>query len=101
FTLITVFFFLFIIFFFLPSVLFGFYGLMICLLATITHVVNIKTMGVPYLGPVVPIHLRDWRVFVIRMPYKRLKYRPKSIPNLRPIRYRKVPSTPSKEDYIE
>lgn len=85
----------------LPSALFGFYGLMICILATITHVVNIKTMGVPYLGPVAPIHLRDWRDFVIRMPYKRLKYRPKSIPNLRPIRYRKVPSTPSKEDYIE
>ncbi|HEX6594745.1 MAG TPA: spore germination protein [Bacillota bacterium] len=89
------------LFYMIPSALFGFYGLMIGILATITHLVNIKTMGVPYFGPVAPIHLRDWRDFIIRVPYKNLKYRPKSIPHTRPIRYKNVPETPSREDYVE
>src|SRR5699024_6910845 len=57
----------------LPCAVLCFYGMMIFILSTITHVVNIKTMGVLYLGSVAPIYLGDWRDFVIRMPYKRLK----------------------------
>ena len=82
----------------IPSAIFGFYGLMICLLVTITHMVNLKSMGVYYMSPLMPIYLRDWKDFIIRLPYKLLKFRPKSIPNVRPIRYKKVPRIPKKED---
>lgn len=83
----------------IPSAIFGFYGLMICILLTITHMVNLKSMGVYYLGPIMPVHLKDWKDTLIRLPYNLLKFRPKSIPNLRPIRYKKVPQTNNnKED---
>src|SRR5690625_4843508 len=82
----------------IPSAIFGFYGLMICILVTITHMVNLKSMGVYYLGPIMPFHIKDWKDTFIRLPYKLLKHRPKSIPNLRPIRYKKVPEMNDKDD---
>lgn len=82
----------------IPSAIFGFYGLMICLLVTITHMVNLKSMGVYYLGPIMPVHIRDWKDSLIRLPYKLLKFRPESIPHLRPIRYKQVPEIKKEED---
>lgn len=79
------------IFYIIPSAIFGFYGLMFCLLITITHMVNLKSMGVHYVGPIMPVYTRDWKDSLIRFPFRLIKYRPKSIPNLRSIRYKKVP----------
>lgn len=74
-----------------PSAIFGFYGLMICMLITLTHMVNLTSMGVPYLQPLMPFYLRDLKDFLVRLPYPLLKYRPRSIPNVRPIRFQYVP----------
>jgi len=82
----------------IPSALFGLYGLMVCLLITVTHMVNLKSMGVPYLSPIMPLYIRDWKDALVRFPYKLLKFRPKSIPNVRPVRYKKVPQQKGEED---
>jgi len=79
------------IFYIIPSAIFGFYGLMFCFLITITHMVNLKSMGTHYVGPIMPFYLRDWKDSLIRFPFRLLKDRPKSISNLRPVRYRGVP----------
>lgn len=86
------------LFYIIPSAIFGFYGLMIAILLTMTHMVNLKSMGVYYLSPIMPTNVRDWKDSFIRMPYKLLKFRPKGIPNLRPIRYKKVPQIQDVED---
>ncbi len=82
----------------IPSAIFGFYGLMICILVTLTHMVNLTSMGVPYLQPLMPFYLRDLKDFLVRLPYPLLKYRPKSIPNVRPIRFRQVPNNLKEKD---
>jgi len=80
----------------IPSATFGFYGLMVSVLFTIMHMANLKSMGVYYMAPIMPLYFRDWKDAFIRLPYRLLKYRPKSIPNVRPIRYKRVPPSPNK-----
>lgn len=76
----------------IPAYILGFYGLIIAVLVTVTHMIRQRSMGVPYMSPVAPLYLRDWNDLIIRMPFKFLKFRPKSVPHLKPIRYKKTPS---------
>lgn len=82
---------------FAASSLFGSYGLCIPLLALLTHMVSLTSLGVPYMAPFSPIHFQDWKDGFIRLPTKLLKRRPKSIPNQRPRRIKSLPNTGDKQ----
>lgn len=56
---------------------FGIYGIMIGLILTLIHLVNLKSFGVPYLAPFVSSDsVNDFKDSVVRMPIRTLIYRP-------------------------
>jgi len=51
----------------------GLFGILCGLLFMIAHLVSLKTFGVPYLTPVVPTRLPEWKDVLIRVPRPAMK----------------------------
>lgn len=81
---------------FVASSLFGGYGLIVAILGLITHMVSLTSLGVPYMAPIAPFYLQDWKDLFIRLPLRWKKHRSKSIPNHRTPRIRSLPKTGDK-----
>ncbi len=54
----------------------GAYGTILFFLLLFSHLVKLKSFGVPYMSPVVPYRLDDWKDFIFRLPFKVMKRRP-------------------------
>ncbi|WP_339203235.1 spore germination protein [Paenibacillus sp. FSL K6-3182] len=54
----------------------GFFGLLCGVLFTVVHLASIKSFGVPYLSPVAPTSLSDWKDLLIRVPRPWMKTYP-------------------------
>lgn len=67
----------------------GLYGIILFFLLLCSHLVKLKSFGVPYLSPAVPYRLRDWKDLMIRMPLQMMKYRPKIMRTNDSVRIRK------------
>ncbi len=72
--------------FIIPATLFGIYGLVLCALIVLTHMVSLTSMGTPYMAPLAPTYFADWKDFFIRGPLRWFKFRPKSIPSQHKLR---------------
>lgn len=57
---------------------FGFYGILIVLLITITHLCSLRSFGVPYMSPFAPFIQKDLKDTIFRVPWSRMKTRPLS-----------------------
>ncbi|MFE4713751.1 MULTISPECIES: spore germination protein [Paenibacillus] len=68
------------------AAVFGMYGVIMFFLLLSSHLIRLKSFGVPYLGLMVPSHLRDWKDFIIRLPLHLLKRRPALLKPKDPIR---------------
>ncbi|WP_420850326.1 spore germination protein [Peribacillus alkalitolerans] len=55
---------------------FGLYGVVLFILLLCSHLVRLKSFGVPYLSPSVPYHPRDWKDLIVRLPISMMKRRP-------------------------
>lgn len=56
--------------------LLGFIGLMVGLVTILIHLLNLSSLGAPYLSPWAPLRLSDLKDSVIRVPTQLLMYRP-------------------------
>jgi spore germination protein len=56
---------------------FGLYGVVLFSLLLCTHLVRLKSFGIPYVSPAFPYTASDWKDFIIRLPISMLKRRPK------------------------
>lgn len=54
----------------------GIYGTIMFVLLLCSHLVRLKSFGVPYVSPAVPYRLGDWKDFLFRLPLKVMKNRP-------------------------
>lgn len=54
----------------------GLLGVMIGILAILTHLCTLRTFGVPYLSPLAPLKLSELKDFLIRAPIWKLSTRP-------------------------
>ncbi|MEW9094485.1 MAG: spore germination protein [Clostridiaceae bacterium] len=54
----------------------GLYGIVICLLMILVHLIRLKSFGVPYLSPFVNINKKDFKDMIIRFPLRFIKERP-------------------------
>lgn len=54
----------------------GMFGVVMFFLLICSHLVKLKSFGVPYLSPIVPYGLDDWKDFLVRLPLKVMKKRP-------------------------
>ncbi len=55
----------------------GLYGIIVGTVFLAAHLCKLRSFGVPYLAPVTPFSLRDWKDLFIRAPWWSMKYRPK------------------------
>ncbi len=76
----------------IPAGSIGLYGLLLATLALAVHLASITSMKVPYLAPIAPLILRDWKDVFVRLSHRRMKKMPQSIPVKRNIRRYKVDS---------
>jgi len=65
---------------------FGLYGVILFFLLMVSHLVKLKSFGVPYLSPAVPYRLSEWKDLIVRMPLMMMKRRPKMMHTKNPIR---------------
>lgn len=70
------------------AALFGLYGVILFFLFLCSHLVKLKSFGVPYVSPAVPYQISDWKDFMVRMPLQMMKRRPKMLNGKDPIRKR-------------
>ncbi|MEH6852074.1 spore germination protein [Bacillus sp. 491mf] len=68
------------------AALFGLYGLILFFLFLCSHLVKLKSFGVPYVSPAVPYKASDWKDFIVRAPFQMMKRRPEMLHPKDPIR---------------
>ena len=54
----------------------GFFGMLLMAVFLLTHVVSLRSFGVPYLSPLAPLNLDDLKDVLLRLPVWSHKYRP-------------------------
>jgi spore germination protein len=59
------------------AAVYGLYGVILFSLFLCSHMVKLKSFGVPYVSPAVPYQIKDWKDFIIRVPVHMMKRRPK------------------------
>lgn len=57
---------------------FGFYGILVVLLITVTHLCSLRSFGVPYMSPFAPLVQKDLKDTIFRVPWSHMKTRPLS-----------------------
>ncbi|WP_342554157.1 spore germination protein [Paenibacillus sp. FSL R7-0652] len=57
---------------------FGFYGILIVLLITVTHLCSLRSFGISYMTPFAPYIQKDLKDTIFRVPWSRMKTRPLS-----------------------
>jgi spore germination protein len=65
---------------------FGLYGIIIFFLLTMTHLVRLESFGFPYLAPLAPIRIQDWKDILFRAPLSRTNRRPVTLKAQDPVR---------------
>ncbi|GGM24199.1 spore germination protein [Paraliobacillus quinghaiensis] len=58
---------------------FGFYGVLIATFIMLAHLSSLRSFGTPYLTPIAPVILSEWKDAIIRMPLWLLHSRPQTI----------------------
>lgn len=59
--------------------IFGVYGIMLIICATLLHTASLRSFGIPYMAPLMPITWNDWKDFFIRAPMWALDRRPEAL----------------------
>jgi spore germination protein KA len=65
---------------------FGLYGMLICFLIILAHMVSLRSFGVPYLSPISPLMPKDLKDVLVRAPIWSMITRPETIGVSDPIR---------------
>jgi spore germination protein len=55
---------------------FGLYGIIIYFLLMVTHLTRLESFGYPYLAPIAPARIQDWKDILFRAPLSRTNRRP-------------------------
>jgi hypothetical protein len=76
--------------FFCSSIL-GLYGFILGLFLIHAHVARLVSFGVPYLAPLSPMRLADWKDTLVRFPFKKLTKRPTFLKPLQQTRSKPLP----------
>jgi len=69
------------ILFMIFGVTFGLIGILIGIIMFIAKLASLETLGTPYLDPIAPFKLKDWKHEIIRVPRDKIKQRPTYLTN--------------------
>ncbi|WP_154992550.1 spore germination protein [Priestia megaterium] len=65
--------------FMIGAAIFGFYGIILCLLMMVVHLCSLRSFGIPYMSPFAPFTLVDNGDTVVRLPWWTLRQRPRLV----------------------
>lgn len=57
----------------------GFYGLMLGMIMLVAHMNSLRSFGVPFLSPLVPLRPKQWKDFILRLPHWTIRKRPSNV----------------------
>lgn len=55
---------------------FGLYGIVLCLMILLHHLVKLESFGVPYMAPMAPLRGQDLKDLLVRVPWSMMEKRP-------------------------
>ncbi|WP_409298568.1 spore germination protein [Peribacillus sp. SCS-26] len=76
--------------------LLGLLGISICFAYILVHLLKLKSLGTPYIGPIYPLRLSDLKDALFRLPFRDQTTRPHAVLSREPARYH--PRRPLKPD---
>lgn len=57
----------------------GLFGVLWSYIFIIIHLASLRSFGVPYMAPFMPLTLKDWKDAFVRLPWSKLKTRPRVV----------------------
>ncbi|PLT29450.1 spore germination protein [Peribacillus deserti] len=73
--------------FLISAQLLGVMGISICFAFILIHLLKLKSLGSPYIGPVYPLRLKDLKDALFRLPFSQQTVRPFTVLSEKPVRF--------------
>ncbi|MGE6379326.1 spore germination protein [Peribacillus muralis] len=87
--------------FLLAAQLYGLFGLVLCSAFILSHLLKLTSLGSPYLEPLYPMRIHDFKDSLIRLPFSKQKKRPQFLRTEDRIRIRKRDESKSLQNDID
>ena len=75
--------------FLIAAQLYGLFGLALCSAFILSHLLKLTSLGSPYLDPLYPLRIHDFKDSLIRLPFSKQKKRPQFLRTENPLRIRR------------
>jgi hypothetical protein len=87
--------------FLLFAELWGLLGVVFCFILLITHLLRLTSIGRPFLEPLYPVRVKDFKDALIRLPFSKQGVRPEYLRTEQPVRFNKKKTKDKKQDIDE
>lgn len=87
--------------FLLGAQLYGLFGIALCSAFILSHLLKLTSLGSPYLEPLYPLRIKDFKDSFIRLHFSKQKKRPHFLRTENPVRIRKKTQTQKPQNDID
>lgn len=81
--------------------LWGLLGVIFCFAILLTHLLRLTSLGRPFLEPLYPIRVKDFKDAIIRLPFSKQSTRPQYLRTEQPVRFNEKKTKEKKQDIDE
>ena len=87
--------------FLIAAQLYGLFGLALCSAFILSHLLKLTSLGSPYLDPLYPLRIYDFKDSLIRLPFSKQTKRPQFLQTEKPLRIRRKEETNNSQSDID
>jgi hypothetical protein len=87
--------------FLIAAQLYGLFGIALCSAFILSHLLKLTSLGSPYLDPLYPLRIHDFKDSLIRLPFSKQKKRPQFLRTENPLRIWKEAETRNSRNDID
>ncbi|MDM5451524.1 spore germination protein [Peribacillus simplex] len=87
--------------FLIAAQLYGLFGLALCSAFILSHLLKLTSLGSPYLDPLYPLRIYDFKDSLIRLPFSKQTKRPQFLRTEKPLRLRRKEETNNSQSDID
>lgn len=81
--------------------LWGLLGVIFCFAILLTHLLRLTSLGRPFLEPLYPLRVKDFKDALIRLPFSKQSTRPEYLRTEQPVRFKEKKTNEKKQDIDE
>lgn len=81
--------------------LWGLLGVIFCFAILLTHLLRLTSLGRPFLEPLYPLRVKDFKDALIRLPFSKQSTRPEYLRTEQPVRFKEKKTKEKKQDIDE